>query len=329
MLNEALKKQLVELHKVCFNDGDYADFFFENRLSEIQIFLVKEGDEVLSACYARFFDLVLFGNNVKVPFLTGVATSPKHRYKGYAREVVEKAKSELKAQGYPFVLLHPFNHDFYRKLGFETINYVTRLTPNKQSYKGVVFTKMTPSDLPLVSKLYDKLIATYYGYKTRSLREIELLIGNSLKHGGFGYIIHSNGTPKGYVWCEDGNCMEALAESNNMFDGLPLPAGYTIPVQGGEIDYSMGAVLSVNELLKVTPYLRNASEKICFGLGEVNYNLEVKEGCFHSVTTTLSEGCKLTERELISICLGQGARVKDNPFEGIIPYYDFACYEIY
>ena len=329
MLDEAVKNQLIKLHKICFNDGDYADFFFENRLPEIKIYTVENEGEILSACYARFFDLVLAGKQIRIPFLTGVATSPNHRYKGYAREVVLKAKNELTNEGYPFVMLHPFNHDFYRKLGFETINYVTRLSPTSQVAEGVTFRAMEPNDIPLVSELYDSNISTHSAYKLRGLKETELLIGNSLKHGGFGYIIYHNGMPNGYIWCEDGGCVEALAKRKEYFDGLPLPQGYTLPLVGGNIHYSMGAVLSAEQLLKVIPYSENVSGNVCFELQGTNYNLTVKRGLFHSLTTTLSQGTPLTERELISICLGQGGRVKDNPFEGIIPYYDLACYEIY
>lgn len=328
MLKEEQKNQLIALHKVCFNDGDYAEFFFENRMPQCKAYLVESEGVIVSACYARFFDLALNGKVVKIPFLTGVATSPLHRYKGFAREVVEKAKAELKKEGYPFVLLHPFNHDFYRKLGFETINYVTRITPTKTALDNVVFRKMQADDLPLVSELYNQIISTYVGYRIRTLNECELLIGNSLKHGGFGYLIYENNIPCGYIWCEDGVCVEALAKREELFAGAPLPKGYTIPLFGGNVDYSMGAILSYEELLKTIPY-NKVSGEVVFKIDEVNYKLIVKEGRFSNLTTTLSEGFAISERELILICFGQGNRVKNNPFKETIPTYELACFEIY
>ena len=329
MLDEAVKNQLIKLHKICFNDGDYADFFFENRLPEIKIYMVENEGEILSACYARFFDLVLAGKQIRIPFLTGVATSPNHRYKGYAREVVLKAKNELTNEGYPFVMLHPFNHDFYRKLGFETINYITRIKPSKSAKEKVTFRAMESEDIPLVSTLYDKFIARNSSYKKRDEREIELLIGNSLKHGGFGYLIYESGEPRGYVWCEDGVCAEGIAERVELFDGVPLPEEYSIPLVGGNTDYSMGAILSLDELLKIVPILPSVTKKISFQLDGINYILDITEGKFKSLTTTLSSGHPITEREIISICLGHGARQENNPFKEVIPSYDLACYEIY
>ena len=208
-MDEVRKNQLAKLHRDCFNDGGYADFFFERRVEENNVFLIEENGEVLSACYARTFDLELSGKRIKVPFLTGVATNPNHRYKGHARAVVGKAKDVLKKRGYPFVLLHPFNHDFYRKLGFETFNFIKRITPTGNVAQGVTIERMNASHLDVVNDLYNSLIARRGAYRIRSLEETILLIGYSLEHGGFGYVIHENGTPKGYVWCEDGNCVYA------------------------------------------------------------------------------------------------------------------------
>lgn len=329
-MDEVRKNQLIKLHKDCFHDGDYANFFFEHRIDEQNVFLVEENGNVLSACYARIFDLVLGEKNIRIPFLTGVATNPNYRYQGHARAVVEKAKDALKKRGYPFVLLHPFNHDFYRKLGFETINLVRRLTPTGNVLNGVIVEKMTLANLNVVHELYSKLIARNTSYRERTLNEVELLIGYSLEHGGFGYIIRENGIPKGYVWCEDGNCVEGLAEREDLFHSIPLPKGYSIPVlEDGNEDYSMGAVLNLEELLKVVPYCNDANAGVPFSLAGVNYNLTVEGGNFLSLSTTTENCTPLTEKEIISISLGQGRLKAQNPFENVIPNYNVACFEIY
>lgn len=329
MMDAERKNQLIELHKTCFNDGDYIEFFFENRLSESNVYVEEKDGEILSACYARFFDIVLQGNLVKVPFLTGVATAPKHRYSGHARKVVEKAKTDLASKGYPFLMLHPFNHDFYRKLGFQTINYIHRIVPSGSVIEGVVVKALVKEDLPVISDLYNKVSSTYTAYKTRGLKEFELLVGNSLINGGFGYLIYQNGIPKGYVWCEDGVCVEAVAEEEYLLDALTLPLDYTLPLIGGKEEYSMGAVLGLESLLQSIPYCKEASGEVFFAYKGINYKLSVTNGKFNSLSVHSSQSQPLDEREIISICLGQGKCVENNPFEGIIPYYDLFCYEIY
>ncbi|MBO5773276.1 MAG: GNAT family N-acetyltransferase [Clostridia bacterium] len=328
-MDEVRKNQLIKLHRDCFNDGGYADFFFERRVDENNSFIIEENGEILSACYARIFELDICGKRVEIPFLTGVATNPNHRYKGYARKVVESAKNVLKKRGYPFVLLHPFNHDFYRKLGFETFNFIKRIVPSGNAPIGVTIKKMTKSSLPVVHDLYSKLITSYGAYRIRSMEETDLLIGYSLEHGGFGYVISENGTPKGYVWCEDGNCVEGLAEREDLLYSLSLPQGYSIPIFGGNEDYSMGAVLNLKELFKVIPYHKNANASVLFTLAGVNYNLSVKNGNFLSLTETSESGVPLTEKEIISISLGQGYLSENNPFKKVIPNYTIACFEIY
>ncbi len=329
MLDKRMQNQLIALHKECFNDGDYADFFFAKRLPHGKAFVIEEDGTPLSACYARFFPLVLEGKHMTVPFLTGVATSPKHRHKGYATKVVETAKEELKNDGYPFVLLHPFNHDFYRKLGFETVNYKTDYQAGEHPTDGVEFKPLSEADLPLVSELYDKLVSLDSSYKQRDLQEFELLVGNSLKHGGLGYVIYQNTVPKGYIWCEDGACQEAVAERLELLDGFPLRKDYTLTVMGGNTDYSMGALLDLRSLLQSIPYCKEAFGKVNFTFKGINYQLEVKNGNFLSLAETADCGVSLNERELIAICLGQGNKIINNPFNNIIPTYNLVCYEIY
>ena len=328
-MDEVRKNQLAKLHRDCFNDGGYADFFFERRVEENNVFLIEENGEVLSACYARTFDLELSGKRIKVPFLTGVATNPKHRYKGHARAVVGKAKDVLKKRGYPFVLLHPFNHDFYRKLGFETFNFIKRITPTGNVAQGVTIERMNASHLAVVNDLYNSLIARRGAYRIRSLEETILLIGYSLEHGGFGYVIRENDTPKGYVWCEDGNCVEGLAEREELLYSLSLPQDYSIPVFGGNEDYSMGAILDIEELFKVVPYCASVTASVPFTLADVNYELRIQDGNFISLSVTNEIGIPLSEKEIISISLGQGRLSKNNPFKNVIPNYEIACFEIY
>lgn len=328
-MEELMRSKLIQLHKDCFHDGSYADYFFMERLEEKYAYVVKVGEEIASACYARIFTLKLAGKEVKVPFLTGVATSPTHRYKGYATEVVNKATSDLEAQGFPFVILHPFNHKFYRKLGFETINYVRDLTPSSNPLRGVEFRKMVKEDIPLVSKLYNELMEREICYRIRDEKETEGLIGYSLNNGGLGYLIFENSVPKGYVWCEDGACVEALAEREDLFGGLSKLIPYTLPIMGGERDYSMGKPLSLKSLFECLPYSKEANGKVNFAYMGKSYCLRVKDGAFLSLTES-NEDCPTVEgKTLIQISLGQGDKVAFNPFKEVIPNYNLACYEIY
>lgn len=321
--------KLIELHKIAFNDGDYANFFFKERLPYGRSYVIEQNGEPVSACYARFIELNLMGKELTIPFLTGVATHPDYRYQGLARKVVLEAKESLKNEGYPFAILHPFNHDFYRKLGFETINYVRRFSPLGKASTGVEFIPMALGDLPLVKELYDRYVIRNNAYRARSLKEFELLIGTSLKNGGMGYVIRQNGVPKGYIWCEDGAVAEAVAEEEYLFDGAPLDKAYTIPsFTHGSQDYSMASILNVEALFKAIPYASEANGSVYFTLNGQSYCLTVKHGNFLSLTSS-DHGVEISDRQLIAIALGQGNKSEVNPFDTLIPKYNLACSEIY
>lgn len=328
-MEELMRSKLIQLHKDCFHDGNYADYFFSERLEEKYAYVVKVGEEIVSACYARILTLNLAGKEVKVPFLTGVATSPMHRYKGYATQVVNKATRDLEVQGFPFVMLHPFNHEFYRKLGFETINYVSDVTPSPTPSEGVEFRNMVKADIPLVTKLYSELMGRKTCYRIRDEKETAMLVGYSLENGGLGYVICENGVPKGYVWCEDGACVEAISEREDLFGGLSKLIPYTLPVMGGNRDYSMGKPLSLNSLFECLPYSKEANGKVDFAYMGKSYCLRVKDGSFLSLTEGAESCPTVDDKTLIQISLGQGDKVALNPFKEVIPNYNLACYEIY
>lgn len=327
-MKELLKSKLIQLHKDCFNDGNYADFFFAQRLPNGKSYVLEENGEPLSACYARFFTFSMDGKELTVPFLTGVATAPTHRYKGYATKVINLAVENLKNEGYPFLLLHPFNHEFYRKLGFETINYAKRYKPKDNPKNGVTFQSLSKVDLPVLKEIYDKEMSKSKCYLKRDEKEFELLIGYSLESDGFGYLIYEFSEPKGYVWYDDGACVEAVAEREELFDGLPY-RDLPLLLKGDEIDYSMGAVLGLKSLLQSIPYCKEASGKIHFTFKGIKYELIVENGAFKALNEVDFESVVLDEKEMITICLGQGKRVVNNPFKDIIPYYDLFFYEIY
>jgi hypothetical protein len=65
-MDKVLRDTLVQLHKDCFNDGNYADYFFEHRLNEKYAYVIEENGEPLSACYARIFTFNFNGKKVEI-----------------------------------------------------------------------------------------------------------------------------------------------------------------------------------------------------------------------------------------------------------------------
>lgn len=53
--------------------------------------------------------------------IAGVATLPDYRRRGFAAELLKRVLRRLYAERAPLAILQAFNHEFYRKLGWETV----------------------------------------------------------------------------------------------------------------------------------------------------------------------------------------------------------------
>jgi len=60
-------------------------------------------------------------NDRKIPMggISGVASPPESRRKGYVRKLMEYSLNDMKEKGFPISTLYPFSFDFYRKFGWE------------------------------------------------------------------------------------------------------------------------------------------------------------------------------------------------------------------
>jgi len=60
-------------------------------------------------------------NDKKIPMggISGVASPPESRRKGYVRKLMEYSLKDMKEKGFPISTLYPFSFDFYRKFGWE------------------------------------------------------------------------------------------------------------------------------------------------------------------------------------------------------------------
>jgi predicted acetyltransferase len=60
-------------------------------------------------------------NDKKMPMggISGVASPPESRRKGYVRKLMEYSLKDMKERGFPISTLYPFSFDFYRKFGWE------------------------------------------------------------------------------------------------------------------------------------------------------------------------------------------------------------------
>ena len=327
-------QSLKNLHKTCFGDGDaYTDFFFSERYPAAKSYVTEREGKPVSVVYARFFELNVAGRKLEVPFFTGIATDPAYRNRHLAKELIAKACRDLENAGYPFVLLHPFNHDFYRKMGFGTANRMSRFSPAPYvaPSKGErVARPLSEADAEAAYIMYSAYTASVTASRTRSRDEFFKAFKQFLKDGGSGYLILHNGIPKAYVLIEENEVTEAVAQDCDAFDGVKECLGLRLPLHDARGDaYSMAKALDLRSLFLLLP-LRGVTVNARFGYGGKTYELNIENGDFISLTEVADKGYyEVGESELIEIALGGGTRLRENPLSDVFPECNLVMFEKY
>lgn len=122
-LSEADIPQAKALWKHAFSDSDeFINNYFENRFIISDSLGVFDGERLAADLTMQQKVLSVDNLDVKAAFIAGVATHNDYRNRGLCRDLFIKEYEILKNEGYAFCMLYPFLHEFYRKLGFETIS---------------------------------------------------------------------------------------------------------------------------------------------------------------------------------------------------------------
>jgi len=79
-----------------------------------------EGKKLLAGMFEVDFLMRFDGHSVKMSGISGVATLPEARNGGLVRQIFERLLPAAYENGVIFSNLTPFDHDFYRKFGYET-----------------------------------------------------------------------------------------------------------------------------------------------------------------------------------------------------------------
>lgn len=324
------KARLIELHKSAFNDGDfYAKFFFENRFESKWAWFTECDGKIVSAVYARPFSLKLFGKVLEVPFFTGIATDSAYRKQGLARRTIEKAIAELKLEGAPFVILHPFLHDFYRNLDFETVSFVNT---HKVIYDKNVHTNyrnLTIEDSAIVTELYAKKIAPYSAVRVRDEREVKMLITEHLGDQGEAFVVLNDNIHIGYVLSDTEGIREAIVPDYTLLNGIKELDGESYFYhENGVKEHTMARVVNVEKLFEIAPYRSGVSGEYSFNFDDKNYLLKVENGAFVSITESNVPSPKISAKELIQTVLGQSKKY-NNPFTSVFSECNLVIYEKY
>ncbi|MBD2104620.1 enhanced intracellular survival protein Eis [Leptolyngbya sp. FACHB-261] len=119
---------------------------------------------------------VLEGQILPLGGLAGVAVSPEARGRGVARGLVRHALAELHSQKVPLAMLYPFQHGFYRQLGWAWVGRLHQYTVATDSLpKGSERTGVVPCEWakhgPELCELYQRAALRHNGWLVRQERQ--------------------------------------------------------------------------------------------------------------------------------------------------------------
>lgn len=142
---------------------------------------VFEGKKLLAGMFELDYLMRFDGHSVKMSGISGVGTLPEARKGGHIRRIFEKLLPQAYENGVIFSNLTPFNHDFYRKFGYEITcarNNISISTGDLSDIKSVgQFVHILPGD------------------DTSELAEIHSAYIDGINHG-----IHRDYWPENRAW---------------------------------------------------------------------------------------------------------------------------------
>lgn len=204
------KAAVRRMWEECFPDGGprYVDWYFGRVYRSGWTLGLFEGKTLLSSLQMIPYTLRLRGRDVRMDTLTGVATGAAYRKKGYAKTLMVESLSDMAGRGIGFTFLYPFNHDFYKHLGWETCSAVREhLTPAVELPEappaGFAARQAGPRDIPAFASVYGRFMDGRNCFSARGKAEWQKRVGENRSNDGVMLLASIRGEPCGYALCEE------------------------------------------------------------------------------------------------------------------------------
>lgn len=254
-------KKLQYLYDICFGDSaEFSRFVFKHKFSLKNSYYTLDGEQPVSALFTVPKKLVCGDKILESPYICGVCTHPDHRRRGLADKLMERAHSDLKKRGHYMCALHPFNHGFYQKMGYNTYTRVNEYKIAGAKESGVYsFEPAQAADAPVMLKLYNQFMSAYNGYVYRDLKQMRYTINEFLAAGRADIILLS-GKPIGYAAYDgDGFMSELCCQdigallTNPMYNNLTVNLPADSPL-GKAVDFTMIKLLDRPKFLRAAGF---------------------------------------------------------------------------
>lgn len=170
-------KDCYDLWSMSFGDSkEYMDYYFENKVTDNEIYVLKEEEQVESMLHLNPFAMSLNGEENTFHYIVGVATEKEKRGRGYMRKVLTEALQRKYAEGEMFTYLMPAAKEIYLPYDFRYMysqDRVKGLLKKKELFDGTVtirtFDQLSEQEKEEVVDFVNAKLATNFSlYTVRS-----------------------------------------------------------------------------------------------------------------------------------------------------------------
>lgn len=107
-----IKKQTRDLWDLCFDcSEEFKDIFFEDKYNDRNNLTIRSNNKVVSALQLISYRMTFYGSVHRSAYLTGLATHPDFRSKGYATNLIREAHRRLFESAATLSFLIPKNDE--------------------------------------------------------------------------------------------------------------------------------------------------------------------------------------------------------------------------
>ena len=206
----AMREDLIALYKDGFpeDSDEFVEYFFSNVYDEKNVITRYDGDMLVSAGHIVMKKLKLYNKVVDIPFLVAVATRHELRGKRLVESVMRDALGKLSS--YPFVMLYPFKHEYYRKYGFETVANDVKLDFSK-------IEKKKETDANVFYRVYREYLSQNDITIYRDIEDIRAKLESFYIDSDESELLIDGGKCVGYT-LRSGDYIDELVMTNNIDD---------------------------------------------------------------------------------------------------------------
>ena len=303
-------------------DSDaFFDAFWELRGKDNTPLGLFDGGKLVSALHAIRQTVLIRGIPVPAVMISGVATRPEERHKGYAAMLMRDVHERIRHAGIPLAVLDPFLESFYEPFGYVTGTWFCDRTETEKGDPNGVHQML---DFGSLGAVYRKNMSKTSGPVLRTKQDWAFRISDlTLENGtvwgdnranSYAMVIEEESCVNVFEYaCEDGTERKLMQSLAAVFE---KPIRYAVPVSGKETGARHGVMfcpLDIEALIRCIPAQNGYHCK--FRVSDSEDTVEVSV-CGEKVNTKKTFGeADISKEKMWQILLGASAKTDESELE--------------